>query len=102
MLHVDKREITINTRLQILRQNWVKASTNKTRDQDILEKTNYEYSRKISGCQGYWERGGGMNRWNTEHFGGDKIIKYDIIMVNTICYALVKTHRMHTKSETSM
>ena len=44
---------------------------------------NYVDSKVNSGCQGFWEKEEGINRWNTGNFQGYETILHDLAMVGT-------------------
>lgn len=64
------------------------------------KRQNYRDSKNTGGCQGFWEKEGGTNRWDIGNYWDGEIILYDIVMMDTGHYAFVKSHRMYnTKGE---
>lgn len=54
-------------------------------------------NENISGCQRLGS-GTGMNKQRAGDFSGSENIMYGTKMMDTCCYATVKTHRLYTTS----
>ena len=56
---------------------------------DIVKK------KKISDCQGFIGKKGGMNRWNTGDFQHSETILYDTVMMDTFHHYICKIHKIY-------